>query len=778
MDLRKLKDKATEAFTKGKFSRAAEFYEEYCEKDPRDQQAKLRMGDAFAKSGNKAKAIHSYTRAAEGFAKEGFLPRAIAASKLILELDPSHKGVQQMLADLYARKTGKPPPGPKTAAPSAGASAVATAMQTPSPFNRKDAIDLPADTSGTAGDNGGFTSAADRNVDSAPSPMNRRDAIELPADDAPADEFVELKVPEQPPLPPAKPLEVARPPLAAVEEIAIEMGPSAPAEAVAAVEIVEESTATTGNKGKVFDLSLDDSGDLDLSSELPPELQVGMTPTPASAAKPSEPSLEFDAPHRPRYAVGEEGSGVELEFEFNSPPADPPPSPAEPSAAPVAPKHSRIWLPTSTDDSVPEHTPSRAALSYSATPTNRKTRTDIENTLEVFSRFEELDAEPVRPAAPPPPARTGQQPRPPPVAAAAAAATPPSIPPAVAALAPPAGKPSPRKPERRLSFTELELEGDSLLHAVETAAQVGASQRGEQTQSDEDVGFSLDDGSAENALPAGELPKIPLFSDLEPEAFMELFERCPLRRFTLGDGIFEQGSIGDSFFVICAGQVKVFRMDGGQRRELATLKEGTFFGEMALLSGSPRTASVEAADEETQLLEISAPILTELSHRYPPVAQALKKFMRQRLLANVMNSSALFQPFSKGDRRMLVEKFRARDVQKGDVIVREGERSDGLYVLLSGEVEVKKGPQLLARLKEGEVFGEMSMLQKTPAIATVQASKRTSLLRLPREHFDAIILTHPQILMLISDLTDARRRETEALLAGEMKLGDDGLMLV
>src|SRR6185503_11075744 len=98
------------------------------------------------------------------------------------------------------------------------------------------------------------------------------------------------------------------------------------------------------------------------------------------------------------------------------------------------------------------------------------------------------------------------------------------------------------------------------------------------------------------------------------------FERCPLRRLEPPDMVIQQGSLGDSFFVICAGSVKVFRTEGEVRRDIATLNEGAFFGEMALLSGAARTASVEAASEDTQLLEISAPVLTELSHKYPPVA--------------------------------------------------------------------------------------------------------------------------------------------------------------
>jgi CRP-like cAMP-binding protein len=277
-----------------------------------------------------------------------------------------------------------------------------------------------------------------------------------------------------------------------------------------------------------------------------------------------------------------------------------------------------------------------------------------------------------------------------------------------------------------------------------------------------------EDFQGESKTPSG-LPKIPLFSDLSADAFIELFDRCPLRRFGMGERILEQGSVGDSFFVICAGAVRILRLDeSGEQQELAVLQEGAFFGEMALLSGAPRTASVVSHAEETQLLEISATVLAQLSHRYPQVAAALKKFCRQRLLANVMNSSPLFKPFGRKDRKELVERFRARDVKKNDLIIKEGVPTDGLYVVLSGEVEVRKGKTHLATLREGEVFGEISLLQRSPATASVSAAKRTSLLRLPREAFDQVILTHPQVLQLVSELSESRQKATQATLSGEL----------
>jgi CRP-like cAMP-binding protein len=133
------------------------------------------------------------------------------------------------------------------------------------------------------------------------------------------------------------------------------------------------------------------------------------------------------------------------------------------------------------------------------------------------------------------------------------------------------------------------------------------------------------------------------------------------------------------------------------------------------------------------------------------------------------------------DRRELIERFRAREVRRNEVIIRDGEQTDGLYVVLTGEVEVRKHNQLLGTLKEGDVFGEISLLHKTPATATVLASRYTTVLRLPREDFDQLILLHPQILVLVSELTDERLRRTEAVLnaaLGEGEGMDEELILV
>jgi CRP-like cAMP-binding protein len=280
---------------------------------------------------------------------------------------------------------------------------------------------------------------------------------------------------------------------------------------------------------------------------------------------------------------------------------------------------------------------------------------------------------------------------------------------------------------------------------------------------------------------AAELPRVPLFSDLPREAFVALAERVALHRLEAGAAIVSEGEQGTSFFVVASGSVRVEkRGPDGAPVPLARLGEGCFFGEMAILSGEPRAATV-VAETDCEVLEIRADLLLDLAREHPKVVESLAQFYRRRLLANAMSASALFRPFGREDRAALMARFRTREVAAGTEVVAEGAPSDGLYVVLSGALDVWKRregvPTLAGRLREGDVFGEMSCLRKGPASATVLANRRCLLLRLPRSSFDELVVTYPQILELVSELSDERHRGLEAIAAGQGAVAEDGSLL-
>lgn len=287
--------------------------------------------------------------------------------------------------------------------------------------------------------------------------------------------------------------------------------------------------------------------------------------------------------------------------------------------------------------------------------------------------------------------------------------------------------------------------------------------------------------SARAASPAA-LPTIPLFSDLSKEAFVELMVQMTLHHFAPGDIVISQGEVGDSFFIVAGGQLRVYREDeSGKEIPLAVLGDGHFFGEMALLSDAPRSATVEAV-EESEVFELSRALIEKLGTRYPTVEQALRRFCRQRMVANLMSTSPVFRPFDKEQRRELIRKFNAMEVPPGEVVVREGHPSEGLYLVMTGEVVVTRGSGFeevtLARLTSGAIFGEMSLINHTPATASVKTLRQSTLLRLPPRGFSELMMTHPQILEVVSQLNDERSQENDAVLAGVLDIDEDGLLLI
>ncbi|HUJ24786.1 MAG TPA: cyclic nucleotide-binding domain-containing protein [Myxococcales bacterium] len=280
--------------------------------------------------------------------------------------------------------------------------------------------------------------------------------------------------------------------------------------------------------------------------------------------------------------------------------------------------------------------------------------------------------------------------------------------------------------------------------------------------------------------PKPQIKKVPLFDDLSQDAFVALVNKLSYHRHVPGQLIIKEGDPGRSFFIIVEGKVRIYK-SGGDDKEitLAHLGEGAFFGEMALLSGAPRTANV-VAEEDTEILEVTDTVLRELAGKYPQVVSSLKNFYRQRLLNNVMAISPLFKDFDPSERKAIAEKFKMKQAADREVLITEGKNSDGLYVVLHGSVLVAKlhtHPVELARLKEGDIFGEMSLLTRKPATATVSSQGNSILLRLPRENFQELVLTHPQILELVSELTEKRKSATEAILQGQGE-GHDGMSFV
>jgi small-conductance mechanosensitive channel len=125
------------------------------------------------------------------------------------------------------------------------------------------------------------------------------------------------------------------------------------------------------------------------------------------------------------------------------------------------------------------------------------------------------------------------------------------------------------------------------------------------------------------------LSQVALFAPLSNDEITMLAEAAQFHTFTSGENLIHAGDEGASMFIIHRGKVEIQTSNNGQAHTIATLKQGDFFGEMALLKGEPRAADV-VASEETDVLEIGYEAMKDLLTSNPSLVESLSEVITER----------------------------------------------------------------------------------------------------------------------------------------------------
>jgi hypothetical protein len=145
------------------------------------------------------------------------------------------------------------------------------------------------------------------------------------------------------------------------------------------------------------------------------------------------------------------------------------------------------------------------------------------------------------------------------------------------------------------------------------------------------------------------LNRMALFKGLSLSQMEGLFDHFSLSQLGKGETLFSQGERGDRFYIIISGKVLVFRGRQGHREELAIFGSGDYFGEEALLTGRPRTATI-IGEEPSQLLWMNREGFAWLLKTYPPIRQFLLATVDSHRLAR----SRKFDWLKKGEETVYI----------------------------------------------------------------------------------------------------------------------------
>ncbi len=146
--------------------------------------------------------------------------------------------------------------------------------------------------------------------------------------------------------------------------------------------------------------------------------------------------------------------------------------------------------------------------------------------------------------------------------------------------------------------------------------------------------------NGEGEIIVDRLSAVDIFAPLSVEETSMLAQAAVSHVFAPGETVIRAGDPGSSMFVVHNGRVCVQINDKGKLRTVATLNEGDFFGEMALLTGEPRTANVVAM-EETEVLEIGHKAMKGVFETNPGLVESLSYIIVERRQALAARADTL-----------------------------------------------------------------------------------------------------------------------------------------
>lgn len=236
---------------------------------------------------------------------------------------------------------------------------------------------------------------------------------------------------------------------------------------------------------------------------------------------------------------------------------------------------------------------------------------------------------------------------------------------------------------------------------------------------------------------------VPLLRDLSLLQMRELLLECNILRPQAGSALFRKNDYTNSFMAIIEGSVAVeIEEDGGQVRFI-TLEAGQFFGEMGLISGRRRTATVLAGDD-CSILEVPRRLMLKLIASVESVRRQIDNAFLRRAITTYLAPQL---PPEMVD-ELMAGGVDVRRCNSGEVVFREGDAPDYLYLIRSGSVTVSRDvggrDVVLSYVSAGNYVGEMALLSDTPRTATIQATVPTEMLRLDAATFKRVIARNPE----------------------------------
>jgi len=273
----------------------------------------------------------------------------------------------------------------------------------------------------------------------------------------------------------------------------------------------------------------------------------------------------------------------------------------------------------------------------------------------------------------------------------------------------------------------------------------------------------------------------PLFAPLSDAEKDAMIRQSAVRDYDEDATIMRYPSDRMELFVVVTGEVYLIKESDScrSRSEVIQVNPGECWGEHTLFAPMKPCAFSVMASNGTTVLEISQDDLKEFTRKYPPFFEQLKALCERRWCQNALALFPLFGELSMAEQQLLLPLFSEVMIKEGEMIIREGDTGQSMFLIASGDVEVfttlveegdvqvvqaGESHLFLAKLRVGDCFGEGAFFTNEPRSATVQALTETKLLKLGDRHLQKVLHDYPGIARKLQQCHEKRVRETMAII--------------
>lgn len=236
--------------------------------------------------------------------------------------------------------------------------------------------------------------------------------------------------------------------------------------------------------------------------------------------------------------------------------------------------------------------------------------------------------------------------------------------------------------------------------------------------------------------------RLPIFEELNPLLLREMLVESTVHAPSEGDIVFEKNDYTNSFYTIVEGSVRI-HIDPDNFDNYITIGQGAFFGEMGLISGRRRTATI-SSNEKSILIETPRRTMIKMRNSVPSVRRVID---REAIIRQIQ--SYIAPGISRDLLKPLADSAEIKRFKKGEVIFKEGEPGDTLHLIRKGSVMVTKrigGRDVTLNYQAaGAYFGEMALMADIPRTATVTAAVETETVVIEGDKFIELMNSNKEL---------------------------------